>query len=664
MNPVFRKILFRFLTLFFVIFVPILVFAVLGFDFNFSQKKLVNSMDITIETLPRNASITNFGKNTGKTPVSLKIEAGNSLELEIKKEDFLTEKFGFISPKDQNTNIRLSNLQLLPSQGQTIAALQEPSKNQATGSPLRENMTILPEIILWTANLPISKDQNNNIEEQNQNNSINSTKNTANSSSSNLQGAQNNSNFNSQSVPIQSTNELKPNENKTQNAEKSLENNLKQKGEQTVWTQNFTLTGLVGSSRQVSKISNRKFESGGNWQNIGKSYWNKETKWLLFTQNNNWNLIDLASLSQMKKLVQNSDLQFLVLDNSDNLWLWNLDNLENVKNSQNKTQSNSQTNSQNISNNSLQNDNNSDQKSIQTANSEFSPRTNEENQSQNSFNIEGRAAPKTDLQKLFQLEFLESSICQMAFLDKNIWIRQNTKIFRLESGKIENWNLERNFFAANSKLTTTNSSDCGKMEVKNFLQGYIFLIEQTLWFLPDSDRQSWLVLANLVDSFETFEESLFWQSGQNLYNYNSITRLEKYLGQIELQNSQKTKLLYDFNWRRLLIYTENQIEKQLDNKNTDKNNSSNNSVILVSNSQNSQTSQELKKDLKKSTNSNNSQNQVWSVWFDRLNPNSQNIIFYPKVWLENKNCLNRIQDGLQFCLENENLATYGNFNLF
>ena len=144
------------------------------------------------------------------------------------------------------------------------------------------------------------------------------------------------------------------------------------------------------------------------------------------------------------------------------------------------------------------------------------------------------------------------------------------------------------------------------------------------------------------------------------------------MGQIELQSNQKTKLLYDFNWRRLLIYTEN-LDNQSLAKTTDKNISSNDSVILASNSQklttSSQTSQELKTDLKKSTNSNNShsqnsQNQVWSVWFDRLNPNSQNIIFYPKVWLENKNCLNRIQDGLQFCLENENLVTYGNFNLF
>ena len=237
----------------------------------------------------------------------------------------------------------------------------------------------------------------------------------------------------------------------------------------------------------------------------------------------------------------------------------------------------------------------------------------------------------------------------MSFLEtKTIWIVQNSQIFRLESGRIENWNLKKNFFATNKFGSLGNS--CGKFEVKSFLQGYIFLIDQSLWFLPDSDRRNWLVLANLVDSFETFEESLFWQSGQNLYNYNSITGLEKYLGQIELNTQkQNTVMFYDFNWRRLMIYATG--------KNTDKNNFS----INLDNSQNLKNPQSTQK----ITNSDSTNlNQVWSVWFDKSNPSSQNIIFYPKIWLENKNCLNKIQDQLQFCLQDENLITYGNFDFF
>lgn len=712
MNPIFRKILFRFLTLFFVFFVPILIFAILGFDFSFRQKKIINSMDITIETLPRNAEITSFGQNIGATPSSLKIEAGNFVDLELKKEDFLLERFGFMGPKNENINIRLSNLQLLSTKNQTIAALQEPSKNQATGSPVRENLTLLPEIILWTTNLKtppkinVSKTGQQSEISQTSQNSSNSGKNMVDYSTNNstnsatiLQNKQDlvssdftkNSSTNSQSsLETSNPNQQKSqnnNENNNDKNEKS-DQSLEQNSKQIVWAQNFTLTGLIGNSKKVSKIAERNFKSGGNWQNIGKSYWNKDTNWLLFAQDNDWNLLDLSlfvSFGSIKSLVQNSNFQFLVLDNSGNLWLWNLNNFDNLKNSQNNSSSsNNSNNSTNSSKLIGNNSSNSSQNQISNSQinqlSQSSSQKSSQNSSQNKTNFDQNSDLQVDLQtnsqnnlqSFFQLEFLESSVCQMSFLEnsKTIWIIQNAQILRLESAKIENWNLENNFFAINSKFNSVNSSKCAKMEVKSFLQGYVFLVDQTLWFLPDSDRQNWLVLANLVDSFETFEENLFWQNGKNLYNYNSITKLEKYLGQIELgdlqntnlqngqnkQNYQNTKMFYDPNWRRLIIY--NRIDNLKNNKNDLTNFSSN------SNSQNEQNRQNSQNTTINSTNLNNfSQNQVWSVWFDKLNPNSQNIIFYPKIWL-NKNCLNKIQDQLQFCLDNENLIIYGNFNLF
>lgn len=600
--------------------VPILIFSVLGFDLDFQNKKIINSLDVSIETLPIGALISNFDQKTDlTTPTNLKIAAGNFLDLSIKKENFVTERLGIFGPKDANTRIHLSNLWLLPVESQIITNLNDP-KNQATGQILRENLQILPEIILWTqkttqkttqikteiSSLVQNSSQNtNNINSEiikNQNSSQNSEQ-ILSPSNSVKSGLENNSTVNSSSSKTDS----------------NPKNSEKEKNDQSLWLQSYSLNGL-GSTQEVVQKSSRAInwskDNSQNWQTIGQnSLWDKQNSWLLY-KTEKWYLYDLSNLS-IDGLVRVSNWQFLSLQ-KNTLWLFDMEKSTNLDTFSNSTSSN------NSSTSTLPN---SSQSNSDFSNSDFSNKNsnlafNSDNSNLSSSTFSNYSVSTSQVENTektpktkFSRQFLESGINQISMSNTSVWIWQNSQIFRMSIEKIENWNPL--FFAQNIAI----NSKCCKFKVKSFLQGNLFLFGNNLWFLPDFDKTKWILVANNVASFESFEEMIFWQDLDGfLQTNNFITKANKYLGQIPFENSQNnsekainSRLYYDQNLHRLLIYN---------------------------------------------------QKETWTVWFDKSNPNAANIVYHPSKWLENQICVPKIQDRLQFCLQEENLIFYGNFRIF
>ena len=663
MNPLLRKFLFRFLAIFFIINVPILVFLVLGYDLDLQSKKVVNMLEVSVETRPAGAKITNFGKDLNlTTPTNLKVNAGNTLDLEIARDGFLSERFGIYGPTGYNSNFQISNLWLLPEKSQTITALNNP-KNHATGQKIKENIEILPEIILWTETsqgssqekFPNNSTPNNSQNSaQNSNNSVSETSvsvvnNLANSSnqketenqilapnlvsnstsSSNLENSGQNSSQNSVEKKVENGNKIEQNSSESS---VSLDNNSNSDVE-SVMVQTFSLNGLSGLAQRVEKKSPRSIKNldknERKWQNIGvNSFWDQQNSWLLFEVDQKWYLEDLANF-KINQIVRKSTWQFLILQNKT-LWLWDKEkpseNILNLltnpfsvfNNSQNSNSS--EKTPGNSSQNSLQKEAlNQTQNSILTNNSGISSDSNSISSSdQNSNPISSNFSTNSSINsenrsgENIGWYFLESDVDRISTDERTIWLWQKSQLYRLETGKIENWKLSA--FAK----TTVNST--GKnLKVKSFLQGNLFLFGSELWFLPDQDRTAWLIISNNVASFENFEEMVFWQDEQGfLQSYNFITKSQKLLGKVGMDNSKneisKNELFYDQSMRRLMIYDQN--------------------------------------------------GEIWTVWFDKFSPNSTNIIYYPQKWLQNPKCVPRIQERLQFCLENDNLITFGNFRLF
>ncbi len=587
--------------------VPFLVFLVLGYDLDLRNKKLINSLDVTVESWPIGASIYNFDQDINlKTPTNLKTVAGSFLDLQIKKENFVSERIGIYGPVDTNTRINLPNLWLLPSVSQNIAKLNDP-KNQATGQKLKENIQILPEIILWTEKAP-------NLAPNSTNNSV-----SVPSLISNL--------FSSQSLAQSSVNNSGDSQKeKTENLTDNLINSS------TLWIQNYSINGL-GVPEKVLQKTTKKIDFSkspneknpdNNWENIGQdSFWNKENSWLLFRAEK-WYFYDLSDFALIN-LVRVSNWQFLALQNKT-LWLFDLEKSPNITanlntfaiSEPNSQSTNSQVNSfQNSQNNSsISSFNNSASNPAAINSNPFSifdkNPTTKSSENFNSSESSVEKAPKSQ----FSRQFLESEVNQITISNNSVWIWQGSQIFRVNTGRIDNWN--PSFFGQNLKI----SQKCCKFKNHSFLQGNLFLLGKRLWFLPDSDKTKWTLIADNVLNFESFEEVIFWQDLDGfLQVYNFITKSDKFLGQIPIEKSSNSLsavpnltpngIYYDQNLRRLFIYGQ----------------------------------------------------EVWSIWFDKTNPNANNLVYYPTKWLKQP-CVSKIQDRLQFCLQSDILITYGNFNFF
>ena len=109
------NIFFTFAILFFVVLPVILTFS-LGYKFNSNTGQLDSVLNLSVESIPLFSKIeinkqivSEFGK------IDMSLQKDSFFVATIKKDNFITETFKFISPKNQNSTIRISPVALLPS---------------------------------------------------------------------------------------------------------------------------------------------------------------------------------------------------------------------------------------------------------------------------------------------------------------------------------------------------------------------------------------------------------------------------------------------------------------------------------------------------------------------------------------------------------------------
>jgi hypothetical protein len=122
MHTSIRQIYFRFFLVFFLIITPFLVFFTLGYDINFSNNTVSNTLAIQIETIPRNASIIYENAIIGNTPEELVAPNRVPATIKIQSEGYLSETFGLYNENNTNEVVSIKNLTMLPSSPQKIAS--------------------------------------------------------------------------------------------------------------------------------------------------------------------------------------------------------------------------------------------------------------------------------------------------------------------------------------------------------------------------------------------------------------------------------------------------------------------------------------------------------------------------------------------------------------
>ncbi len=120
MLSVYRKYLFSIFALFFVITTPFLIIYSLGYNLDFEDNGLQNTLSINIETYPRGVQIVNNKFNIGASPLELKASDGEAVSLKLEKKDYLDENFTLWSEANTNTAAKITNLGMLPIKSDTI----------------------------------------------------------------------------------------------------------------------------------------------------------------------------------------------------------------------------------------------------------------------------------------------------------------------------------------------------------------------------------------------------------------------------------------------------------------------------------------------------------------------------------------------------------------
>ncbi len=145
--------------------------------------------------------------------------------------------------------------------------------------------------------------------------------------------------------------------------------------------------------------------------------------------------------------------------------------------------------------------------------------------------------------------------------------------------------------------------------------GMAFKMDNKLYYLPDANNQSRMMVAGDVKFFGAYENVVFWLNSDNkLFAYNLNRNTVQSLGQLEIQESdlQDIRLVYNFEWSRLFIYTESK---------------------------------------------------VYSLWYDGEFQNQAIVGYYPVTWVDNLQCLSELVSNNQFCIEPDSLSVYRNNNV-
>lgn len=114
----YKKHLWLIFAIFFFAISPFLAVYSLGYSLDLDQKKLGNTIDIDINTVPRGANVWNNNYKVLTTPGSLKAKDGQLVSLNINKDDYLSERFDIWSQPNKNTTARIEDVYLLPAKHQ------------------------------------------------------------------------------------------------------------------------------------------------------------------------------------------------------------------------------------------------------------------------------------------------------------------------------------------------------------------------------------------------------------------------------------------------------------------------------------------------------------------------------------------------------------------
>lgn len=514
-----RLVLYLF-TLSFFLLTPFLVFFSLGYyGLDLDKQKLTKALTIRIETIPRSSEIWVDGRLASNgTPFEVKVTGYELVDLEIRKDKFLSERFLFRGPGDiANLASPFFPFWLLPKDGVTLANFTLSGKSLEQNKIKKTNFNILKQEIFW-------------VEEFR-----------------NLQAG---------------------GEEITQVAfiQNYSLNGLRKEIE----------TVEKPSTRRIENLKLKAIGENCYWDK--ENYWlllEKNNKWILLDlQMEDFDQWELQNAQLNRRLMRRLEEQ--IKQNLENILPNNL-NVQSDKNQEQNKQEKSlssefkseqtQVNSQIALNGNLDN-----KKNRILSN----PLTVANNQIVNIV----RSAPNQfvvlDIQQnlwalnldTLEWQFLASNIQGLSFSQSpnNIWLLSGNKIYKLPNNFVTFKDLA-NLRPFRKNLNFLKNFQVKQFSVKDFAQGLIFQFEDQVWFNEDSDN-SWQMFASGVLETATSQETLFWlDRNYYLYSYNNFLKEQLFLGQIDSRDRQsldsknesgqtntQVYLHYDESWKRLFIY--------------------------------------------------------------------------------------------------------------
>jgi hypothetical protein len=117
MNFYHRRSFFVVFTVFFVITTPLIIIYSLGFDINYKETQIQNSLSLRIRTSTPDSVISIDKKQVSKNNFDGNITAGSTSEVLIESPNFYNESIVFSTDKNDNSIIDLSGITLLPKTG-------------------------------------------------------------------------------------------------------------------------------------------------------------------------------------------------------------------------------------------------------------------------------------------------------------------------------------------------------------------------------------------------------------------------------------------------------------------------------------------------------------------------------------------------------------------
>jgi hypothetical protein len=113
--------------------IPFLVLYSLGYNINFNDRSIENSINIRIETIPFSTNINvNEKLATNITPTDIRITSNGqeNINLNISKEDYQEEKFTISGVDKKNTSVKITSLYLLNKKGNVLDSFNSENKSK------------------------------------------------------------------------------------------------------------------------------------------------------------------------------------------------------------------------------------------------------------------------------------------------------------------------------------------------------------------------------------------------------------------------------------------------------------------------------------------------------------------------------------------------------